>query len=60
MNETKIFHIYMNNNCIQHNLTEEKFFPIWETVQKIGECVPHLQFEFVELLAPERMEVASY
>lgn len=60
MTKSKIFHIYMNDKCIFYNLSEEKFQQTWETIQRIGECVPNLKFEFVELLEHEKNATPSY
>lgn len=33
----KKYHIYLNNNCIYHSLTEEDFKTIWNVLNRLNE-----------------------
>lgn len=35
MNETKIYHIYLKNDCVLHNLEEERFKESWELLNTL-------------------------
>ena len=54
--DTKLYHIYLKNECVLHSLSEENFRSSWETLQnlvglvKTDYQVEDLSYEVVDVL----------
>ena len=35
----KVYHIYANDKCIYHSLSEEKFSEVWEMLHRMAELL---------------------
>ena len=58
--EDKVYHIYMNNNCIYHNLKKEEFSYLWRLLKQISSEVENLKFEYEELSEDMKTTIPSY
>jgi hypothetical protein len=56
MSSTKIYHIYLKDECVLHSLSEENFRSSWETLQNLVGLVKtdyqaeDLSYEVVDVL----------
>jgi len=56
MSSTKIYHIYLKDECVLHSLSEENFRSSWETLQNLVGLVKtdyqaeDLSYEVVDIL----------
>jgi len=54
--DTKLYHIYLKNECVLHSLSEENFKSSWETLQNLVGLVKtdyhseDLSYEVVDVL----------
>lgn len=62
--DTKLYHIYLKNECVLHSLSEENFKSSWETLQNLVGLVKtdyqseDLSYEVVEVLQ-ERGDISN-
>jgi len=62
--DTKLYHIYLKNECVLHSLTEENFKNSWEILQNLVGLVKtdyqaeDLSYEVVEVLQ-ERGDISN-
>jgi len=62
--DTKLYHIYLKNECVLHRLSEENFKSSWETLQNLVGLVKtdyqaeDLSYEVVEVLQ-ERGDISN-
>ncbi len=58
--EDKVYHIYINNNCVYHNLKEEEFSYLWELLRHISSNTQNLNLEYEELNEDTKTLMPSY
>jgi hypothetical protein len=58
--EDKVYHIYMNNNCVYHNLRREEFSYLWGLLRHISSNNQDINLEYEELSEDMKTTMASY